>query len=75
ASVSRSVANTILKAVQLIISMALHLIETALSSAGFWRFLVRVTAVGPINWFNKTVNNKSDVYRLPDIKDESVFWF
>ncbi|KAF9461888.1 hypothetical protein BDZ94DRAFT_1323093 [Collybia nuda] len=40
-----------------------------------------VTAVGSypldqdlINRFNKTVNNKSDVYRLPDIKDKSVFW-
>ncbi|KAF9463470.1 hypothetical protein BDZ94DRAFT_1258909, partial [Collybia nuda] len=40
-----------------------------------------VTAVGSypldqdlINRFNETVDNKSDVYRLPDIKDESVFW-
>ncbi|KAF9455386.1 hypothetical protein BDZ94DRAFT_1327589 [Collybia nuda] len=43
AGVSRSVANTILKAVQLIISMALHLIETALSSAGFTISLVGLT--------------------------------
>ncbi|KAF9462786.1 hypothetical protein BDZ94DRAFT_1309319 [Collybia nuda] len=27
-----------------------------------------------INRFDKTVDNKSDVYRLPDIKDESFFW-
>ncbi|KAF9464510.1 hypothetical protein BDZ94DRAFT_1255900 [Collybia nuda] len=27
-----------------------------------------------VNRFNETVDDKSDVYRLPDIKDESVFW-
>ncbi|KAF9455614.1 hypothetical protein BDZ94DRAFT_1277788 [Collybia nuda] len=27
-----------------------------------------------INRFNETIDDKSDVYRLPDIKDESVFW-
>ncbi|KAF9458404.1 hypothetical protein BDZ94DRAFT_1270855, partial [Collybia nuda] len=38
-----------------------------------------VTAVGSypldqdlINWFDQTVDNKSDVYRLPDIKDKSA---
>ncbi|KAF9463152.1 hypothetical protein BDZ94DRAFT_1259733 [Collybia nuda] len=25
-----------------------------------------------INWFDETVDDKSDVYRLPDIKDESA---
>ncbi|KAF9456932.1 hypothetical protein BDZ94DRAFT_1314665 [Collybia nuda] len=40
-----------------------------------------VTAIGSypldqdlINRFNETVDDKSDVYRLPDIKDKSVFW-
>ncbi|KAF9457787.1 hypothetical protein BDZ94DRAFT_1272220, partial [Collybia nuda] len=27
-----------------------------------------------VNRFDETVDDKSDVYRLPDIKDESVFW-
>ncbi|KAF9457624.1 hypothetical protein BDZ94DRAFT_1326130 [Collybia nuda] len=27
-----------------------------------------------VNQFDETVDDKSDVYRLPDIKDESVFW-
>ncbi|KAF9463161.1 hypothetical protein BDZ94DRAFT_640749 [Collybia nuda] len=27
-----------------------------------------------VNRFGETVDDKSDVYRLPDIKDESVFW-
>ncbi|KAF9462369.1 hypothetical protein BDZ94DRAFT_1261712, partial [Collybia nuda] len=27
-----------------------------------------------VNRFDETVDDKSDVYRLPDIKDKSVFW-
>ncbi|KAF9463200.1 hypothetical protein BDZ94DRAFT_1259349 [Collybia nuda] len=41
--------------------------------------MVVVTAVGSypldqdlINRFDKTVNDESDVYRLPDIKDKSA---
>ncbi|KAF9455245.1 hypothetical protein BDZ94DRAFT_1278561 [Collybia nuda] len=27
-----------------------------------------------VNRFDETVDDKSDVYRLPDMKDKSVFW-